>query len=223
MTSRISRRGSLATMAAALAGSALPRAARADAIPLRVALVPIWDVAPYYAADQQGYFTAENLACSPFIVRGGAAGIPAVVGGSYDMIYANGTSIVQAITKGIDLRIILEGAPIGAHPPDPGALLKRKGEPLKTGKDLEGKVVGVNALGGSPHIAVKAWIDKNGGDAGAVHFVELTFPSMPAALAGDTTCGWNALSITGSSAISPGTSYFSICLTMEYKNGSARF
>ena len=28
----------------------------------------------------------------------------------------------------------------------PGALLKRKGEPLKTGKDLEGKVVGMNAL-----------------------------------------------------------------------------
>jgi NitT/TauT family transport system substrate-binding protein len=182
MTSPISRRESLAGMGAALAAGALPRAARADAIPLRVALVPIWDVAPYYAAEQQGYFAAENLACTPSIVRGGAAGIPAVVGGSYDMIYANGTSIVQAITKGIDLRIILEGAPIGAHPPDPGALLKRKGEPLKTGKDLEGKVVGVNALRDVQWMFVTAWVKATGGDPDKMQIIEVPLPSMVDAL-----------------------------------------
>ena len=182
MTSRISRRGSLATMGAALAASALPHPARADAIPLRVALVPIWDVAPYYAAEQQGYFAAENLVCTPSFVRGGAVGIPAVVGGTYDMVYANGTSIVQAISKGIDLRIIIEGAPIGAHPPDPGALLKRKGEPWKTGKDLEGKVVGVNALRDVQWMLVTAWVKVTGGDPDKVQIVEIPLPSMIDAL-----------------------------------------
>ena len=88
MTTQISRRGSLAGIAGAVAATALPRSARADPLPMRVALVPIWDVAPYYAAEQQGYFTAENLAPTVQIVRGGAAAIPALVGGSFDMVYA---------------------------------------------------------------------------------------------------------------------------------------
>lgn len=182
MTASISRRGSLATLAAAMACSALPSIARADAAPMRVALIPIWDVAPYYAAEQQGYFTAENLACTPSIVRGGAAAISGVAGGSYDIVYANGTSIVQAIAAGIDLRIILEGAPIGSAPPDPGALLKRKGDAIKTGKDLEGKVVGVNALRDVQWMFVTAWVKATGGDPAKVQIVEIPLPAMVEAI-----------------------------------------
>jgi len=182
MTRRISRRANLTAMAGAIATAALPRIARADAAPLRVALVPIFDVAPYYAADQQGYFTAENLAPTVQFVRGGAAAIPALVGGSFDTIYANGTSIVQAIARGLDLRIILEGSPIGAHPPDPGALLRRKGEPLRTGKDMEGKVVGVNALRDVQWMFVMAWVKETGGDPDKVQIIEVPLPAMVDAL-----------------------------------------
>jgi NitT/TauT family transport system substrate-binding protein len=182
MTPRISRRGSLASIGAALASTALPRAARAELAPMRVALVPIFDVAPYYAAEQQGYFAAENLAPTVQIVRGGAAAIPALVGGSFDMAYANGTSIVTAIARGIDLRIILQGAPIGSGPPDPGALLKRKGEPLKTGKDMEGKVIGVNALRDVQWMFVTAWVKATGGDPEKVQIVEIPLPAMVEAL-----------------------------------------
>ena len=56
MTPRISRRTGLATLAGALAGAALPRPAQAAAGTLRVGLVPIWDVGPYYAAAAQGLF-----------------------------------------------------------------------------------------------------------------------------------------------------------------------
>lgn len=174
----VTRRSSLAAIAAAATATALPRIVRADAAPLRVALVPIFDVVPYYAADAQGYFAAENIAPTAAVVRGGAAAIPAVVGGTYDMVYANGTSIVQAITRGIDLRIVLEGAPMGQRPPDPGALLKRKGEPLKTGKDLEGKVVGVNTLRDVQWMLVTTWIKATGGDPDKVQLVEVPLPSM---------------------------------------------
>lgn len=178
MTARISRRAGLATLGAAVASSAVPRAAAADPVPIRAALVPIFDVAPYYAADQQGFFAAENLAPTANVVRGGAAAIPAVVGGTYDMVYANGTSIVTAIARGIDLRIILEGSPMGTRPPDPGALLKRKGDPFKTGKDLEGKVVGINALRDVQWMLVTAWIKATGGDPDKVQLVEVPLPSM---------------------------------------------
>ena len=178
MTPRISRRAGLTTMAAAVASAAVPRVARAAPVPMRVALVPIWDVAPYYAADQQGYFAAENLAPTVTIVRGGAAAIPALIGGTFDMVYSNGTSIVQAIMRGIDMRIILEGAPLGSGPPDPGALLRRKGEPLKTGKDLEGKVIGVNALHDVQWMLVTSWVKATGGDPDKVQITEIPLPSM---------------------------------------------
>src|SRR5580700_1273815 len=107
MTPMISRRASLASMAA-LAGASLPSVALADPASLRVGLIPIWDVGPYYAADQQGYFTAENLAVTSQVIRGGAAAIAALAGDSLDIAYSNGVSVVQAIAGGIDLRIIMQ-------------------------------------------------------------------------------------------------------------------
>lgn len=182
MTTRISRRAGLAALAGAVTGAALPRVARAQAATLRVGLVPIWDVGPYYAANAQGYFAAENLNVTAQVVRGGAVGIPAMLSGSLDIVYSNGTSIVEAIARGIDLRIILEGTPVGAAPPDPGALLKRKGDPFKTGRDMEGKVMGVNVLGDVQWMFVTAWIKQTGGDPSKVKIIEIAFPEMIAAL-----------------------------------------
>src|SRR5471030_698795 len=102
MTTPISRRTGLLTLAGAVTAAALPRVARAQAATLKVGLVPIWDVGPYYAAAAQGYFTAENLDVSAQIVRGGAVGIPAMLNGALDIVYSNGTTIVTSIARGID-------------------------------------------------------------------------------------------------------------------------
>ena len=182
MTPHISRRTGLATLAGAFAGAALPRGARAQAGTLRIGLVPIWDVGPYYAAAAQGYFTAENLTVTAEVVRGGAVAIPAMLNGALDIVYSSGAPIVEAIARGIDLRIIIQGTPVGPAPPDAGALLKRKGDPFKTGKDMEGKVIGVNVLGDVQWMFVTAWIKQTGGDTNKVKIIEIAFPEMIAAL-----------------------------------------
>ena len=179
---RISRRSTLFALGGALASAVLPRAVQAQSAPLRVGLIPIWDTAPYYAADKQGYFAAEGIAVTPQVIRGGAAAIPALVSDSLDITYSNGTSIVQAISKGIDLRIILEGAPVGTVPPDPGALLKRKEDSFKTGKDLEGKIVAINALRDVQWMIATQWIRATGGDPSKVQLIEIALPAMIAAL-----------------------------------------
>jgi len=94
------------------------------------------------------------------------------------------TSALPRIARAepIPLRIIIEGAPIGSGPPDPGALLKRKGEPLKNGKDLEGKVVGVNALRDVQWMFVTAWVKATGGDPDKMQIVEVPLPAMVDAL-----------------------------------------
>jgi NitT/TauT family transport system substrate-binding protein len=176
------RRTALVGMSAAAVTSLLPRTARAEPAQLRVGIIPIVGVAPYYAAVQQGYFGAENVAVTTQVVRAGAAAIPALVGNSFDIIYSNGTSIVEAIAKGIDLRIIIQSAPIGKTPPDPGALIRRKGEQLRSGKDLEGKVVAINAVRDTQWMFLKAWVKQTGGDPEKVQIIEVALPAMLEAL-----------------------------------------
>lgn len=152
---------------------------------MRCGIVPISGTAPYYAALKEGYFAAEGLAMTSEVIRGGAAAIPALVGGSLDIVYANGTSCVQAIARGIDLRLVVLGTIMTSQPPDPAALLKRKGAPLRTGKDLEGKVVAANALRDVQWMFIKAWVAATGGDPDKVQIIEVAIPSMVDAIKAD--------------------------------------
>ena len=178
MTQPISRRSSLLALGAAALSAAAIEPVRADPAPLRVGIIPISTNAPYYAADKFGYFTAGNVAVQAEVIRGGAAAIPAMMGGSMDVVFSNSTSIAQAIARGLDLRLILAGTIIGNKPPDPGAILKRKGDPLHTGKDLEGKIVAVNTLRDVIWMTVTAWITATGGDLSKVQIIELGLPAM---------------------------------------------
>lgn len=169
------------TAIAALGGTALAPAVigrAAAATTLRVSVIPIFDVAPLYAAQAQGYFAKENIAVNTDAVQGGAVGIPGLVSGDYDVVYTNGVSAIQAIARGIDLRIVLAGSLAPQKPPDPGALMMLKGAGLKSGKDLEGKIVGVNAIKSLMWAVDYQWIRVTGGDPTKVTFLEIPIPQM---------------------------------------------
>jgi NitT/TauT family transport system substrate-binding protein len=55
--------------------------------------------------------------------------------------------------------------------------------PIRTAKDLNGKVVSGISLGSVDQVEMLSWIDKNGGDFSSVKFIEVPVPEMPAALA----------------------------------------
>jgi len=178
----MTRRTSIAALGAAAGCAMLRPAFSAELAPMRCGIVPISGNAPYYAAIKQGFFAAEGLALTSEIVRGGAAAIPALVGGSLDIVYSNGTSVVQAIARGIDLRMVVLGTIMTSAPPDPAALIKRKGDPLRTGRDLEGKVVAANAVRDVQWMFIKAWVAATGGDPDKVQIIEVAVPSMAAAI-----------------------------------------
>jgi len=177
MTDGISRRAALTllTVSAAAAGITRARAAEPPTL-LRVSIVPIFDIAPYIAADKQGYFAAEGLAVTSQPIQGGAVGIPALVSGGFDIVYSNSISVVTALEQGIDLRLIAQGSLI-SKPPNSNGLLGRKGEGLRTGKDLEGKTIGVNARYNIQWLAMRAWVKKTGGDPDKVTYREVPIPS----------------------------------------------
>lgn len=179
---RLSRRSAVAGLSAVLATGPALNAKAADLPVVRVGLVPIFAVAPQIAADEFGYFAQEGIATTTQVVQGGAVGIPALVGGSFDVLYSNATSVLSALDRGIDIRIIAEAIPISTHPPDPAALMQRKGAGLRSGKDLAGKTIGINVRYDMQWVVMQAWLDKTGGEPKQVAYREVPLPSVLDAL-----------------------------------------
>ena len=176
------RRSDVLTLAAAtLATAAIPLSARAAAPPIRAALGVTDSTILIPVAQQFGYLERVGLTVETQIITNGPATIAAILGGSVDAGASNSLSFLQARDKGLPVKIIAAQAIYRAGQAST-ALVVNKASGARSGKDLNGKVVAVNGLGGSPHIAVQMWIDKNGGDSKSVHYIEMPFPSMPAAL-----------------------------------------
>lgn len=62
------------------------------------------------------------------------------------------------------------------------ALLVPSDSTVQQARDLNGKTIGAAALNGLGETSPRMWIDNNGGDSSSVKFVEVPFPTMPAAL-----------------------------------------
>lgn len=160
-------------------------AAAQETTNLRVSIIPIVDVAPLIAAIEQGFFEEENLIVDTSPVAGGAAGVPGLVGGAYQIAFTNVVSTILAREQGIDIQIIAPGSATGASPPDDAGLIARSGEGIATGADLEGKSVAVNTRNNIIWLFAREWVAQTGGDPDKVNFREVPFPQMLDALRGE--------------------------------------
>lgn len=155
-------------------------AAAADAV--HFASIPIDGGAQAWYAQNLGYFTAANITPTIDSISNGSAITAGVVGGSIDVGYSALLTLAAAHDRGVPITIIaaagnwLTNAPVSA-------LLVPADSPIKTAKDLNGKIVAVNGIKNITQLATMAWSDQNGGDYKSLNFVEMGFPEMPAALA----------------------------------------
>ena len=151
---------------------------------LKVSIIPIADVAPLYAAVQQGYFKAQGLEIDTAPTAGGAVGIPGLLAGAYDIVFTNVVSTVQARAQGLPIKIIAPASAIGDGSQGEGgaAVLVRRGEGIRTGADLVGKSLAVNTQKNIIWLYARAWIQKSGGDPSKVTYQEVPFPQMIDAL-----------------------------------------
>ena len=162
--------------------AALATAASAQTV--RVNYIPINDVTPLFVAIDKGYFAAEGLTIVPTPSTGGAAGIPGLMAGAFDVMYGNVVSTMLAQQQGFKLEVIAAGTKQFDSPVSTNGLVARQGASIKTGKDLEGKTVAVNTRNGIIWLFARAWIAKSGGDPSKVIFKEVAFPQMLDALRG---------------------------------------
>lgn len=178
------RRTFMLIVLAMLALFTLP-SARTPAIALekiRVSIIPIGDVAPLFAAVQNGYFRELGLEIDTTPSAGGAAGIPGLVGGSFDIAFGNVVSALLAAQQGLDIKVIAAGTNLADKALDTSPILVRSDSGIRNGKDLEGKSIAVNTRNNVIWLYARAWIKATGGDPERVTFKEVPFPQMEDAL-----------------------------------------
>jgi NitT/TauT family transport system substrate-binding protein len=149
---------------------------------LHVALIPSDIAAEVYYAKEEGFFKKAGLDVDFTPITSGAAISSAVAGGSADIGFSNVVSLSIAHDKGLPFTLL---APANLHVPTQvtaGILTVLKNGPIKSAKDLDGKIVAVNGLNNISSVSVQAYVDKNGGDQKSVKFVEMPFPAMPDAV-----------------------------------------
>lgn len=139
------------------------------------------DDASLYYAQQQGWFRDAGLDVTIQPLTNGSAGMSAVVGGSVQIAFGNVLSLSDAHVKGVPITLI---APGSGYDSNAASILLLTGgsSTIHTARDLSGKTVAVPSLVDLISIAVRSWIDQNGGDSTQVHFIELAPGVMVAAL-----------------------------------------
>jgi NitT/TauT family transport system substrate-binding protein len=153
-----------------------------EPVTLRVGAAPDDQSKPILYAQQAGLFAKAGLNVQLVSLTGGGAAIAAAVaGGSLDLGKSNSLELIAAHVRGLPFTIVAPGAGTGTGDHN-GAIIVAARSPLRTARDLNGKTIGVISLVTIQSIAVRSWIDANGGDSTSVHFVEVPPSATQAAL-----------------------------------------
>lgn len=150
--------------------------------PLTVIALPFEVAAAVYYAQDLHLFERAGLGVTIQSLAYGGAITAAVVSGAADIGSSNVISIEVAHQKGLPVTILGGAVYEDERTPSNGFLAVAAGSPIRTAKDLSGKTVAVSGVGEIGDLAVRNWIDRNGGDSSSVKFVEATFPTMTASL-----------------------------------------
>jgi NitT/TauT family transport system substrate-binding protein len=161
---------------------ALARGAAAQAETLRVATTPIEPGCLIYYAQENGYLQNSGLTVEVTPNPSTPAIAAAVVSGTYDIGYATVSTLAVARTKGLPFVIIAPDALETQSQVQSGIVVPLH-SPIQTAKDLDGVTFGTSGLNTLGEYLPRAWVDKHGGDATSMKFVEVPFPQMPDALA----------------------------------------
>ena len=181
----INRRRFLLASASLLAGTVAGRGALAQTLTrLRVGTIPIVDSAPLFIGIQNGFFKEQGLEIDTTPAPGGAALLPSVAAGQFQIAFSNTTSTLLAIGEGLPFKFVTAGCSTGAKGPDLAGLVVRKAAGIKSGRDLEGKRIAVNSRDNIMWLRSASWIDRTGGSSEKATFVEIPFPQMVDALVG---------------------------------------
>jgi len=126
---------------------------------------------PYEVARSAGYFKSHGLYVQLVYTRGGNAAMQALVGGAVDYAATALDVAIQAYANvGADIRRF---AVTGRLPLFAVVTAPRSASQIQSIKDLEGRTVGVSALGNADHSLTLFLLKQAGADAQKVQFATM--------------------------------------------------
>lgn len=135
-----------------------------------------------YAVDR-GYFRDQGLSVEVQTGQGGAAAIPALVGGDVQVAGSNVVSVLLAASKGVPIKLVAPGTFADRTPErDFSAIVVKPGGDVRSLRDLEGKTVAVNTLDNIAEVTLLKVLTDAGADVEKVKLTEVDFPDMQATL-----------------------------------------
>ncbi len=151
---------------------------------VRVLSLPILDVGALFYATDQGIFAKHGLEIVKVTTTGGAAGVPAMIGGEADVIYGATVTAVLARAQNLPVKIVAAAAVSLPHSAarDYVAIVTAPDSGVAKPSDLAGKRMLVNTLNNLNHLYTMAWLDQQGVDYKSVQFAEAPFPDQPIAV-----------------------------------------
>jgi NitT/TauT family transport system substrate-binding protein len=182
--SRVSRRTVVSLLGLTTIAGAIGRArpALADLETIRITGLITEAMCPLYYAIRTGRFARAGLDVQYTPNNSGAAAMAAVVSGALEMGSSNTLSICSAHMRDIPVTIAAPQVLYTTRTRE-AMLQVAVNSAIHTGADLNGKTIAVPTLAGINALAAKAWVDKNGGDASTLKFVEMPNASQPEAIA----------------------------------------
>src|SRR5438309_863991 len=104
-----SRRKFVSIAAAAVASACAPAVLAQSTTRLRVRAIPIVDSAPLFVGIEKGFFKEVGLEIDTTPAPGGAALLPALAAGQFQVAFSNTTSTLLAIGEGLTFRFVTAG------------------------------------------------------------------------------------------------------------------
>jgi NitT/TauT family transport system substrate-binding protein len=138
-----------------------------------------------FTADQ-GFFTEQGLDVTIEPNPGGAANIPGVEAGEFQIAGSNIVSVLLARSQGLEVKLVSAGT-FGTDDPDTdfSLVLVPADSDIQGPEDLNGRSVAVNTLANIAELTIRASLENAGAEHEDIDFVEMGFPDMvPAALNG---------------------------------------
>lgn len=169
-------------LAAGAALATLPLAARAQTLTvINAGGVPEDGMTPALYAQEAGILRAHGLDVHFDAQRSGSATTAAVIGGAYALGKASVMSLINAHAHNVPIVLIFPGGVYKVGSTHSGMVI-RADSPIKTGADLNGKLVAVSALNDLYTIGSYAWVDAHGGDWTSLKLLEIPITAIAEAV-----------------------------------------
>jgi NitT/TauT family transport system substrate-binding protein len=169
-TTDLTRR-SMVKGAAAVAGVLAAAPANAQGKPVKLAFCSqLLCIVPYEVARAGRHFRKHGLDVELVYTRGGNAAMQALVGGAVDYAATSLDVALQAYARGAEIRRF---ATTGRLPLFALATAPSRAAEIRGIKDLEGRTVGVSALGNADHALLLFLLREAGADTKKVEFATL--------------------------------------------------